>query len=89
MEWYCHSKEHELETDPEFKVSQKYNNYILKIPIFKEVLKLTDTFLNKGLEKEKYLTKISREVKKKGAAKKKLKKESSIKDNAKAIGTLF
>jgi hypothetical protein len=90
MEWYCNSKEVLLERDSSYQITKKYTSYHTKIPVFKQLLKITDAFLNKGLEKEKYLTKISREVKKKGvAARPKKKKESTVKDNALAIGALF
>ena len=77
MEWYCNSKEHLHERDPSYQITKKYTSYNSKISVFKQLLELTDDFLNKGLEKEKYLTKISRELKKKGvvSAKKKVKKK--------------
>jgi hypothetical protein len=89
LEWYIHAQK-ERAKDPESKKSRKTNSYQERLPFFKEVLKLTDAFLNKGMDKEKYISKMSRTTKSKATViKKKPKKESTIKDNPKAIETLF
>lgn len=71
------------EKDPESEYpTKKYKNYKDRLPVYIELLGITDTFLKKGLEKEKWIPKMSRVAKpakaSKSKSKEKKKKESTL-----------
>lgn len=88
MEWYLKMKESEYDINPDkfdrekdqdLPYTKKYASYLARLPVYKEVLRITDVFLKKGLDKEKWITKMSRTAAKKSTSKgRKAKKPAAV-----------